>query len=160
MISKYVDKDVLYILVTGENNYDDICKAVKEIEQKQNRDLSKNIMVEKFVYNMDMMYKIADLCITRSGAMTITELAITKSKAILIPLPSAAENHQYYNAKVLEEQGMAKILEQKNLDKDTLHDMIKDMIEKDRDVIYTEDKIYVEDVEKRIYDCIKKVCKA
>ena len=64
---------------------------------------------------MDKMYKAVDMCITRGGAMTITELAICAKPSIIIPLPTAAENHQYYNAKVLEDANAAYIIEQKNL---------------------------------------------
>lgn len=155
LLEKYQDNDVYYILVTGDKNYDEIKSIKIEIEKKINKSLDEYIRLEKFVYDMDKMYKIADLCVTRAGAMTITELAISKKKAILIPLPSAAENHQYYNAKVLENSGSGKIIEQKDLNSDILHDTIRDMLE-NTDTRYLESmsKVVINDVDDRIYKCI------
>ena len=74
---------------------------------------------------MTKMYKVADLCITRAGAMTITELEIARKPAILVPLPTAAENHQYFNAKTLEQKGLGIIIEQKHFDKNILYSKIE-----------------------------------
>ena len=155
LIENYQDKDVYYILVTGDKNYDDINIIKNNIEKKINKSLDEYIRLEKFVYDMDKIYKVADLCVTRAGAMTVTELAIAKKKAILIPLPSAAENHQYYNAKILENAGSGKIIEQKDLDFEILHNTIRDML-KSTDSRYLESmsKVVINDVENRIYKCI------
>lgn len=123
-IARKQNDDIFFILIAGKNNYDEVMEKVNKISSKENIDMSKYIKVEKFVYEMDKMYKVADLCITRSGAMTITELETIKVPAILIPLPTAAENHQYYNAKVLENVGAASILEQKDLSVDALYSSI------------------------------------
>ena len=57
----------------------------------------------------------ADLVVCRSGALTVTEIAIVGVPAIMIPFPYAAENHQYYNAKTLEDAGAGMIIEEKDL---------------------------------------------
>lgn len=62
----------------------------------------------------EMMQK-ADLAITRAGALTIAELEAARLPAILIPLPTAAENHQYYNALAQRNKGVAEFIEQKEL---------------------------------------------
>jgi UDP-N-acetylglucosamine--N-acetylmuramyl-(pentapeptide) pyrophosphoryl-undecaprenol N-acetylglucosamine transferase len=53
-----------------------------------------------FYQNMAGLLQRANLAISRAGAGTLTELAVTKTPAILIPYPFAAEDHQTYNAKV------------------------------------------------------------
>ena len=63
-----------------------------------------------FYENMAGLLQRANLVISRSGASALTELAITQTPSILIPYPYAAENHQYYNAKVFEDAGSAYIL--------------------------------------------------
>lgn len=73
-----------------------------------------------FSYDIDALYNIADIAICRSGAITIAELEAKKIPAILIPLPSAAENHQYKNAVEQRSKKIAIILEQNNLDVKTL----------------------------------------
>jgi UDP-N-acetylglucosamine--N-acetylmuramyl-(pentapeptide) pyrophosphoryl-undecaprenol N-acetylglucosamine transferase len=50
--------------------------------------------------------------VARSGASTLTEIATFGLPAILIPYPSAAGNHQWYNARVFERAGAARLVEQ------------------------------------------------
>ena len=157
MVKKYLNDKIYIILVTGDKNYDDVMSQISDIEKELNIDLSKYIRVEKFVYNMDEMYKAVDMCITRAGAMTITELSLVGKPSILVPLPYAAENHQFYNAKVLEGVNAAKIIEQKNLDEDVLNDTISSMIKDDviNKMSISAKKVIVENVEDKIYNSIK-----
>ena len=71
---------------------------------------------------------LADVIVSRSGAMTITEISITGKPAIFIPFPFATENHQEYNAKVLESIGAAKILLNKDLETTDLNKYVEDII--------------------------------
>ena len=110
---------------------------------------------------MPKMYKISDICITRSGAMTITELTIASKPAILIPLPSAAENHQLYNAKVLSDAHAGIIIEQKNLTDKLLFDKINYMLD-DKIINMMSDnasKLMMNGVDNKIYKCIADILK-
>ncbi len=80
----------------------------------------KGLFMFGFSYEIDALYNIADIAICRSGAITIAELEAKKIPAILIPLPTAAENHQYKNALEQSAKNIAIILEQNNLDDKTL----------------------------------------
>ena len=71
--------------------------------------------VEPFLYAMDREMKQADLVVSRAGATTIAELTAAGRASILIPLPTAADNHQKKNAEVLAHAGAAEMLEQKDL---------------------------------------------
>ncbi|MDX1920591.1 MAG: UDP-N-acetylglucosamine--N-acetylmuramyl-(pentapeptide) pyrophosphoryl-undecaprenol N-acetylglucosamine transferase [Candidatus Caenarcaniphilales bacterium] len=79
---------------------------------------------EKFINNLDELYSIADLAISRSGAMSVAELMARQVPTIYIPLPTAAQNHQFHNAKYVEELGGGIIIEQKDLSKSKLKDAI------------------------------------
>ncbi len=68
-----------------------------------------------FYDNMAGLLQRASLAISRSGAGTLTELAITSTPSILIPYPFAAEDHQAYNAKVFAEAGAAYLYRQEEL---------------------------------------------
>ncbi|NOT38199.1 MAG: undecaprenyldiphospho-muramoylpentapeptide beta-N-acetylglucosaminyltransferase [Saprospiraceae bacterium] len=57
-----------------------------------------------FIENMDWLYAISDVAITRAGAITISELAVTGIPAILVPSPNVAEDHQTKNALALVRQ--------------------------------------------------------
>lgn len=111
---------------------------------------------------MDKMYKISDLLITRAGAMTITELSLSGKPAILIPFPYASENHQLYNAKVLEEKGASIIIEEKDLNEDDLYIKISDIINDDEKLKIMGKNardIAILNVEEKIYSEIKKIVK-
>lgn len=157
MVKKYLNDSIYIILVSGDKNYDDVVSQKNAIEKELNVDLSKYIRIEKFIYNMDEMYKAVDMCITRAGAMTITELSLASKPSILIPLPYAAENHQFYNAKVLESVNAAKIIEQKDLTVDLLNDTIENIIKSNtiNEMSINAKKVIVENVEEKIYNAIK-----
>ena len=107
---------------------------------------------------MDEMYKVSDLCITRAGAMTISELALAHKPSILIPLPTAAENHQFFNAKVLENVGAAKIIEQRDLTEDILYENVQEILKDKNKLEKMSEKaksVIVKNVEDKIYNCIK-----
>ncbi len=67
-----------------------------------------------FYKEMNKAYQIADLVICRAGALSVTEIALTKKQAILIPYPFA-QNHQKENAFVLRDAGVAEVIEEKDL---------------------------------------------
>ena len=73
-----------------------------------------------FFDNMAALLYRADLALCRSGAGTLTELAITHTPSLLIPYPSAAEDHQTINARVFSDTGAAHLLPQRDLTSDSL----------------------------------------
>lgn len=73
-----------------------------------------------FYENMAALLQRADLAISRSGAGSLTELAICGTPAILIPYPYAAEDHQTYNAKVFTDVDAAVMFSQSQLSAETL----------------------------------------
>ncbi|MDQ6812349.1 MAG: undecaprenyldiphospho-muramoylpentapeptide beta-N-acetylglucosaminyltransferase [Bacteroidota bacterium] len=60
-----------------------------------------NIWVDEFITQMEMAYAAADIVISRSGAMAVTELCVAKKPVIFVPFPYAAEDHQTVNAQTL-----------------------------------------------------------
>ncbi len=80
------------------------------------RSLNKdNIKVLDFIEDMNSAYSACDLLLARSGATTIAEVLVLGIPSILAPSPNVAENHQYHNAKSLEEKQAAILIEDKNL---------------------------------------------
>ncbi len=67
------------------------------------------LKVHEFITRMDLAYSIADLVVSRAGAIAVSELCLVKKPCILVPLPSAAEDHQTKNAMALVTHSAAKI---------------------------------------------------
>ena len=81
--------------------------------KKYNSDL---IYVTDFIDDIDSIYKSSDIILARSGALTLSELAIVSKPAILIPSPNVAENHQLENAMKIEEKNACICIQEKDLD--------------------------------------------
>jgi UDP-N-acetylglucosamine--N-acetylmuramyl-(pentapeptide) pyrophosphoryl-undecaprenol N-acetylglucosamine transferase len=80
----------------------------------------KYIEPKEFLFDMDQRYAWADLVICRAGASTVAELAAVGLPAIMIPLPTAADDHQKKNAEVLATQNAGILIEQKDLSPERL----------------------------------------
>jgi UDP-N-acetylglucosamine--N-acetylmuramyl-(pentapeptide) pyrophosphoryl-undecaprenol N-acetylglucosamine transferase len=76
--------------------------------------------VEPFLFAMDREMKSADLVICRAGATTLAELTAAGKPSILVPLPTATDDHQRKNALALVKQGASKLVEQRELSGDRL----------------------------------------
>ncbi|WP_439566319.1 undecaprenyldiphospho-muramoylpentapeptide beta-N-acetylglucosaminyltransferase [Gloeocapsopsis crepidinum] len=87
-----------------------------------------------FYDNMASLLQRANLAIGRSGAGTVTELAITRKPAIFIPLPTAAEDHQFYNAQVLAASGAAIVFRQKELTPAMLQTQVLELLHSPEDL--------------------------
>ena len=71
--------------------------------------------VEPFLYAMDREMKAADVIVCRAGATTLAELTAAGRPSILIPLPTATDDHQRKNAEALVVNGAARMIEQRSL---------------------------------------------
>lgn len=160
MIEKRINKEYQIIWATGPKQYD----IIKERFAKQDINVNniKNVKIIPYIYNMEELMNISDLLVCRSGAMTITEVAIVGKPAIFVPLPSMSANRQEDNARVLEKIGAAKMILNKELNGDILASQIDDIIF-DRVELEEMGRIAMtvapKDVEEKIYEEIKKVVK-
>ncbi len=92
--------------------------------QSESKSFPDNIQVFEFLHDMDERLKWADLVICRAGASTIAEICACQKAAIFIPLPTAADNHQEKNARVLVDGEAAEMILQKDLTPENLIDHI------------------------------------
>ena len=86
-----------------------------------------NIEIREYIDNMDICLPACDLVISRAGASSISEIQLLGKPSILIPSPNVAENHQYHNAMTLAENDGAILIEEKNLDGETLAKAVQDL---------------------------------
>ncbi len=85
-----------------------------------------------FIDNMDFAYSVCDLAITRAGAITISELAVTATPAILVPSPNVAEDHQTKNAESLVKENAALMIADKNVKGNMLNEVLKLINDQDK----------------------------
>ncbi len=101
------DRGIKIIHQAGEKN-------IQEVQQSY-RDLGIEAEVFGFTTKLANHMQEADFAIARAGASTLWELSAIACPTLFIPYPYAAGDHQYYNAKFLEEQGLAWIIREKEL---------------------------------------------
>ena len=106
-------------------------RGEKELVEINYRREDFKVKAMEFCSEMDEVYQITDLAISRSGAASLTELAAWGIASVLIPFPFAAGNHQVLNAKIFEEAGAATMMEQSCLTSEKLAVKIKKLLEND-----------------------------
>ena len=158
IIQKQMNQHYNLLWATGASAYDEI----KEVLERENRSLeSRNtVKIVPYIYNMEEMLNAVDVIISRSGAMSITEISTVGKPAIFIPFPYAAENHQEYNARVLEKAKAAKVILDKALTATYLNQEVEELIknpQKMENMGINARKIAIDHVEDKIYEEIKKV---
>lgn len=148
------------IWAVGQKQYDGVKEKIEDMNLNINN--VKNITIVPYIYNMQEIMNLADIIVARSGAMTITEVSIVGKPAIFIPFPFATENHQEYNARVLADAGAAKIILDKDLNKDILNNEILEIINNKKlqtQMSKNAEAKAIPNVEDRIYNEIKKLLK-
>lgn len=150
------NKDYQIMWAAGPEQYKEIKKKLEEVNI--NIENIDKVKIVPYIYNMEEIMNIADLVVCRSGAMTITEISVVGKPAIFIPFPYATENHQEYNAKVLENVGAARIILNKDLNSEILGSTINEIV-KDKNLIErmgkNANKFAMKNVEDKIYEEIK-----
>ncbi len=94
------------IHITGEKEYESLKRAYEGMP----------VLVLPFTERMDLIYRACSIAISRAGASSIAELSLYGVPSLFIPYPYAVKNHQYYNAKEIEELGGGFVLRQEDAD--------------------------------------------
>lgn len=97
---------------TGEADFERISKGYADAGWQAD--------VRKYISDMVAEFEKADVVICRAGATTCAELAAAGKAAIMIPLPTAADDHQRKNAEAFQSQGAARMILQKELTGESL----------------------------------------
>ena len=106
---------------TGEGDF-------VKIRELYDRSGFQDADVRPFISDMFHAFEKADLVICRAGATTCAELAAAGKASIMIPLPTAADDHQRRNAEAFEKAGAARVLLQRDLSGESLAKEINDLI--------------------------------
>ena len=124
-LSEFAKNNIQLVWQTGKIYFETAKKQTADFE-------SKNIMATDFISRMDLAYAVADIVISRAGAGAISELCLVQKPCILVPLPTAAEDHQTKNAMALVNKQAAIIVKDADSSKELLKEAVK--------LIHDEDK--------------------
>jgi UDP-N-acetylglucosamine--N-acetylmuramyl-(pentapeptide) pyrophosphoryl-undecaprenol N-acetylglucosamine transferase len=105
-IEKLIDAQVQVIWQTGKGYYQAVSQQVTKYDLRK-------VRVVDFLKEMDLAYAAADVVISRSGALAVSELCIAEKPCILVPSPNVAEDHQTKNAMALVEKQAAQFVADK-----------------------------------------------
>ena len=116
-VARGLPDGVQMIWATGKAHYD-----------RHARHESTRVRVRPYLAPIADAYAASDLAIARAGAMTTAELAAWQIPPILVPLPTAAADHQTVNAKALAAAGAARWIAQSELTVDRLDAMVRELM--------------------------------
>ncbi|MBQ8235524.1 MAG: UDP-N-acetylglucosamine--N-acetylmuramyl-(pentapeptide) pyrophosphoryl-undecaprenol N-acetylglucosamine transferase, partial [Clostridia bacterium] len=114
-----------------------------------------SIDMREYIYDMPTQMAAADLVICRSGAMTLSELAVLGKASILVPSPNVTDDQQTKNARLLSDQGAAVLLRESEMSAQVLCDAVNKLLGDEKALSQMEDKVRafaVKDTEKVIYE--------
>ncbi|WAH40437.1 undecaprenyldiphospho-muramoylpentapeptide beta-N-acetylglucosaminyltransferase [Alicyclobacillus fastidiosus] len=111
------------LFVTGDRHYEHVKQSVP--------DLSHNVSIIPFIYDMPSLLPHVDLLISRAGSSTLAEISALGIASILIPSPYVTANHQEENAKRLVDKGAAALLREADLSADSLWAAIERQMQQD-----------------------------
>lgn len=147
-LDAFKNKEYEVMFVTGNSYY----------EKVKNIKLPSNVKIAPFIYEMPSLMKATDLMITRAGASTMSEILVLGVPAIFIPSPYVTNNHQYKNAMDLVNKNAALILEEKDLTKDNLINLIDKTLsnkESYNNIKNNLKSLGIKDSGERIYELLK-----
>ena len=123
------------------------------------QDCAAEITVSSFFENMAELYSQTGLIISRAGASSIAEITAAKIPSIIIPLPTAADDHQTSNASSISEQQAGIIIKQKNLNSLNLSEKINQLITNEQELNLMSERasqISILDASQRLASAIEK----
>jgi undecaprenyldiphospho-muramoylpentapeptide beta-N-acetylglucosaminyltransferase len=114
--------------VTGRRDYAQFARAEPEEGDARRAPAGLHYQVVPFEERMPEVYRSADLCVCRAGAMTVAELLVAGVPAILVPLPGAPRDHQTRNAEALVAGGAAILVPDAECTADRLERELLDLL--------------------------------
>lgn len=124
-LESFEKSDIQVVWQTGKLYHS---RAVEQAKEK-----SDYLKVHEFIKRMDYAYAVADLVVSRAGAIAVSELCLVKKPTVFVPLPSAAEDHQTKNAMVLVNRNAAEIIQDEEV-REQLGDKVCSLIQNEMEL--------------------------
>ncbi|MGQ9780348.1 MAG: undecaprenyldiphospho-muramoylpentapeptide beta-N-acetylglucosaminyltransferase [Bacillota bacterium] len=105
--------------IAGRRNYEAVREALEHLRLPPA--MAARVVIAPYIYNMPDAYAVADLVVSRAGAISLAEMTARGLPLILVPFPYAAADHQLFNARALEAKGAAKVILDRELNGERLY---------------------------------------
>jgi UDP-N-acetylglucosamine--N-acetylmuramyl-(pentapeptide) pyrophosphoryl-undecaprenol N-acetylglucosamine transferase len=128
-LEQYIESNIQILWQCGKKDYSDL----KYLSRHQ------NIHIIPFTENIDVFYSAADLIVSRSGALALSEMALLGKAMVLIPLPRSAGDHQTTNARTFSKVGGAVLINQASLVSGALEKTILELIQDNQKIARMEE---------------------
>jgi UDP-N-acetylglucosamine--N-acetylmuramyl-(pentapeptide) pyrophosphoryl-undecaprenol N-acetylglucosamine transferase len=119
-LEKLVNAGYQVLWQTGKNDIDKAKAAIEALG-------TDKVQAFDFIYTMDLAYAVADVVVSRAGALSVSELCLAAKPAILVPFPYASEDHQTKNAMNLVDSNAAVLVKDSEA-RDVLVDKALDLL--------------------------------
>lgn len=116
------EKNIDFIHVTGKRYYPHVMEHIRLKEWET----SNRVDLHAYVSDMPKYMAAADFIISRAGASTLNEIIASKTPSLIIPSPNVANNHQFYNAQVIDKYGMGVVVEECDVTSDMIEHILLD----------------------------------
>jgi UDP-N-acetylglucosamine--N-acetylmuramyl-(pentapeptide) pyrophosphoryl-undecaprenol N-acetylglucosamine transferase len=132
---------------------------IEEMERRLPEEMRSHIHPREFIREMDLAYAVADVVVSRAGALSISEIALTGRPSVFVPSPNVAEDHQTKNALALVEENAATMV----TDARAVHELTDEALallqDTDRQEQYSRNlqKLAMPDADERIADEVLKL---
>lgn len=122
------DRELTLIHLTGPRHIEEVTARSVDLVN------AHKIDYRPLAYTEDMasLYAVANLIICRSGATTLAEITARGLPSILVPYPYAAENHQEANARILENNGAAQVILDKQVEAELTSNLVSLLEDKEK----------------------------
>ncbi len=153
-IKQLIDNDIQVVWQCGKGYITNLSKFVQELN-------TPLIYISDFIYKMDLAYAVADVIVSRAGAMSISELCLVGKPAILVPSPNVSEDHQTKNAMALVNVNAAVLVKDVDAKNQLINEVEKLINDENKQSSLSKNilKLGIADADERILTEIKKIVK-
>jgi UDP-N-acetylglucosamine--N-acetylmuramyl-(pentapeptide) pyrophosphoryl-undecaprenol N-acetylglucosamine transferase len=146
-LDQFVENGIQLIWQTGKYYFNSAENAVKDFQ-------AMGIRAIAFIDRMDYAYSVANVIISRAGAIAISEICAVGKPAVFVPLPSAAEDHQTKNAQALVDKNAALMVKDHEANNLLVNSVIKLIQDKEKQIELSQNlvKLAKKDADEKIAD--------
>jgi len=152
-IREIINANIQLVWQTGKLYHEEMVDRLSQVDQT-------NIRINKFIEKIDLAYAVADVVVSRAGALTLAELALAGKPVIFVPSPNVAEDHQTKNARYLVDKDAALLINDKEAIDKLMKEALQLLDDQDRQTKLKENIVResrpkaTEDIVQQITQCI------